>query len=130
MFRVTRIPAVIDALWLSNLTAHIFDVKPDNLTIHSLALDESDATEPEWRTATVSFQSRPTLLQPSKETPDEWWFDLPSASDVKAENSRICFDTHFKGFTPLSPVENDSKHTIEYVSPVETETMLKDVVAF
>jgi hypothetical protein len=36
----------------------------------------------------------------------------------------VCIDTHFTGFTPVSPLDNDKEHLIEYVTQGELRTWL------
>ena len=44
----------------------------------------------------------------------EWRVDivLPLSTQIDT----VCIDTHFTGFTPVSPLANDEEHLIEYVA--------------
>ena len=116
-FRVTKIPGDLDLPRLSQVVKDIFELGKTEFEIHSLASDASDETEPWWKAATITFRVRPTLLKAEIGTPDEWLFDLPSVVGTQSACGPIHFDTHFNGFTPLSPAEKDSEHTIEYDFP-------------
>ena len=117
VFRITRIPATIDRGQLRAVLGEILEQDSQNFRIHSLASDASDATDPQCRVATVSFHTRPTLLQAPEDKADDqcqWDFELPQSSGSHTKEVRIYFDTHMNGFTPLSPIEDEERHTIEY----------------
>ena len=83
--------------------------------MHSLASDVPDQDGKHWKTSTVSFWRRPLLLEASEGTPDSWTFEIPSIGLSVPSHACIHFDTHFNGFTPLSPEGNDAKHRIDCV---------------
>ena len=98
---------------LSNVIQNLFELDNGGFIIHSLAFDASDEAEPRWKAATISFRVRPTLLQSSPTTSDQWDFDIPSSRTESTEHSRIFFDARFTGFTPLSPAKRDEEYSIE-----------------
>ena len=111
-FRVTRIPKEFDSQRLSSAVEEFFKVKNiSGFKIHSLASDAYDETEDPCAASTISFRTRPTQLQP---TATEWEVDLPCTKIGQPRHVRVLFDTHFDGFTPLSSIENDHTHMIEY----------------
>lgn len=123
-FRVSRIPKSLDHLGLSKVLQSLFKVGNDGFKIHSLASDASDETEPEWNTATIAFREIPEAIQSRQGNADDWRFDIPPELVTSPESSCMYFDTHFDGFTPLSPADQDEKHTIEYVFPHSRSILL------
>ena len=105
-FRVSRIPERLRLEDLSRILVQIFGVTVTNFSIHSLALDVSDEADPTWKTATVSFRVIPALLGLSPDLAGYWDFDMPPIAAAKFGTCRIFFDTHFDGFTPLSPANH------------------------
>lgn len=114
VFRISRIHNEVGIQSLSHTLMRLFEIEDSDFKIYSLASDATDEVEPKWKSATISFRERPTLLQPSQSTSDEWIFPLPSVPIDLSMNGDLYFDTHFDGFTPLSPAEKDAEHTIEY----------------
>ena len=108
-FRVSRIPERLGLEDLSQVLVRMFDVTVTNFSIHSLALDASDEADPPSKTATVSFRAVPALLRGSQDLADNWDFELPTIAAAKSEHCRISFDTHFNGFTTLSPADHFSR---------------------
>lgn len=108
-FRVSRIPERLGLEDLSQVLVQIFGVTVTSFSIHSLALDASDEADPTSKTATMSFRAIPVLLRGSQDLGDYWDFELPATAAAKFGHCRICFDTHFNGFTPLSPADNTSR---------------------
>ena len=92
-----------------------FELGEKDFKLHSLASDVPDQDETQWKTSTVSFWQRPMLLEDPEGTADSWTFDIPSIGLNVPNHACIHFDTHFNGFTPLSPEENDAKHRIDCI---------------
>ena len=90
------------------------------LTIHSFASDWS-----QQRTATITFSDTPSGLYSvgvddvcGKTT--EWKVNI--VHPLSTQTDTVCIDTHFKGFTPVSPLANDEEHLIEYVARCKLRT--------
>lgn len=84
------------------------------MTVHSFSSDG-----PLYRTATITFSDTPSTLYSAgadnvrgKRT--EWTLDIVHPGSKQIDIVRI--DIHFTGFTPLSPLDNDEEHLIEYVA--------------
>lgn len=110
-FRVRKIPEEFDKDRLLNTIVTLFDLgSPSEAKVHSLAFSyEHD------KVATVSFHNRPVALL-KESLPQEsssWSFVLPESEN----GDQIWFDTHFRGFTPLSPTEGQKTQSLEYVHP-------------
>ena len=107
-FRITRIPEEYDQERLSQAIEHLFSLGRSDFRVHSLASDASYEEDPQRRIATISFRTRPELLEESSAKAGEWQFDVQSSqTDHSAplhEPTYIYFDLHFHGFTPLSLV--------------------------
>ncbi|MCJ1334586.1 hypothetical protein MMC10_011298 [Thelotrema lepadinum] len=112
-YRITRIPEEFDLPRLSQAIKSLFELEDAMFKLHSLAIDATDETEPRTKVATISFRTIPARLQSSLHHADEWDFDIPLSPTDPTNCSRIYLDTHFKGFTPLSPAERDGEYTIE-----------------
>ena len=127
-FRITQIPEDLDQECLLNVIEQLFKLRRQEFKVHSLASDASDQRELRWRTATVSFCSRPRHLHHSLAESDQWRFALPSTllHDFKSLNEPvyIYFDTHFRGFTPLSSIDFDEEHKIEYATSRNFSSLL------
>ena len=98
-----------------HIVGRLFQLDSKGFKIHSIASDASDEVDPHWKTATITFRARPSLLETQESKVKQWTFDLSPSSNAIPEIGLIQFDTHFEGFTPLSPAENDNEHRIEYV---------------
>ena len=96
-----------------SIVERLFDIEAAQLEIHSLAYDASDESEPCYKTATMSFRTRPPQLDPACAESGRWFFDLGREVAERYGSDRIYFDNHFEGFTPLSPVENSDEQTVE-----------------
>ena len=96
-----------------SILGRFFDIETAELEIHSLAYDASDGSEPCYKTATISFRTRPPQLDPVYAESGGWFFDLGREVAERYGSDRIYFDNHFEGFTPLSPAENSCEQTIE-----------------
>ena len=96
-----------------SIVERLFDIEAPQLEIHSLAYDASDVSEPCYKTATMSFRTRPPQLDPACAESGGWFFDLGREDADRYGSDRIYFDNHFEGFTPLSPAENSDEQTIE-----------------
>jgi hypothetical protein len=90
------------------------------LTIHSFASDWS-----QQRTATITFSDTPSGLYSvgvddvcGKTT--EWKVNI--VHPLSKQTDTVCIDTHFTGFTPVSPLTNDEEHSIEYVARCKVRT--------
>ena len=114
-FRVSRVPWRLDLRGLPLLLANVLNLAVSEVEVHSLASDVSNPNETPWKTATVAFRTRPARLQASQSDKNEWIIEVPSPSDDKSEREALCFDTHFEGFTPLSPSENDDEHEVDCI---------------
>lgn len=91
---------------------NLFELDANDFKVHSLAFDATYENEPRFKVATVSFRVRPTALCSTSPTMDAWDFDLPSTPKDSIQPNSVRFDTHFKGFTPLSPADRD-EYSIE-----------------
>ena len=91
------------------MLVQIFGLTVTNFRIHSLALDASDQADLPSKTATVSFRAVPALLGGFQGHANEWGFDLPPTEVAECGPCRIYFDTHFHGFTPLSPADHNAR---------------------
>lgn len=98
---------------LGSILGHLFDVEIAGFKIHSLAYDASHESKPCYKTATISFHTRPPQLALALAESDGWSIDLEREAAEKYGFDRIYFDTHFEGFTPLSPAEKLDDQTIE-----------------
>ena len=112
-YRVSRIPETFDSHQLSQAIKLSFGLENGAFRIHTLALDATDETEPRWKAATVSFRVRPVALQAVSGQAHEWIIDVPRSLEAGLDSVRLVFDTHFYGFTPLSPAEKVQDQTIE-----------------
>ena len=108
-FRVSGIPKKLGLEDFSQVLVRIFSVIVSDFNIHSLALDASDKEDPPWKTATLSFRVIPALLGLPPDLAGYWYFELPLIAAAQLEHCRICFDTHFNGFTPLGPEDHTSR---------------------
>jgi hypothetical protein len=84
------------------------------LTIHSFA-----SITPGLRTTTITFSDDPSWLysataEDARQKPTEWRVEL--VHQPSTQKDTVLIDTHFKGFTPVSPLANDEEHLIEYVT--------------
>ena len=98
---------------LGSILGHLFDVEIAEFKIHSLAYDASHESNPCCKTATISFRTRPPQLALALAESGGWSMALEREDAEKDGFDRIYFDTHFEGFTPLSPAEKLDDQTIE-----------------
>ena len=112
-FRISRIPETFGLEDLIHVLGRLFQIDFRHFKIHSLASDASHEADPKWKTATITFRARPSALADQESKVRQHTFDLSPASTAMSEGGSILFDTHFEGFTPLSPAENDNEHCIE-----------------
>ena len=98
---------------LGSIVRHLFDLEIAGFKIHSLAYDASHESKPRYKTATISFRTRPPQLGLALAESGGWSIDLECQAAEKYGFDRIYFDTHFEGFTPLSPAEKLDGQTIE-----------------
>jgi hypothetical protein len=84
------------------------------LKIHSFASNWS-----QQRIATITFGDTPS--RPSSAGADdargkttEWRVNI--VHPLSTQTDTVYIDTHFTGFTPLSPLHNDEEHLIEYAA--------------
>ena len=98
---------------LGSILGSLFDVETAEFKIHSLAYDASHESRPNYKTATISFRTRPPQLAPALAESGNWSIDLEHDAAERYGFDRIDFDTHFEGFTPLSPAEKLDDQTIE-----------------
>lgn len=103
-----RLPSDHGRKELSETIQALFNIKAAEFRIHSLSLDISEVADLSRKVATVSFRNTPADLIDGQ----DWGFDLPTDSE-ESYSARIYFDTHFKGFTPLTPAENDGNCDIK-----------------
>jgi len=114
-YRVSQIPENYDGGSLHDALCTSFHLEQrTGVKIHSFAADVSSPSR--RRVATVSFRSEPLRLSshgPSEghEEPIEWRLDLVHPTSRHTDS--VLIDTHFKGFTPLSPLVRDEEHVIE-----------------
>ena len=114
-YRISQIPGSLDSENVCSIIREIFKLGEEDFKLHSLASDVPDQDGKQWKTSTVSFWRRPLLLEGSEGTADSWTFEIPSIGLSASNRACIHFDTHFNGFTPLSPEENDAKHRIDCI---------------
>ena len=112
-YRVSRIPATIGKGLLLSAMEHIFRIDSAECKIHSLAYDASYESEPRYKTATISFHPRPPKLDLALTNSGGWSIDLECEVAERYGFDRIYFDTHFEGFTPLSPAEKFDNQEVE-----------------
>lgn len=112
-YRVSRLPGTIGKELLLSAIGHIFTIDSAQCKIHSLAYDASYESEPRYKTATISFHTRPSQLDLALAESGGWSIDLEREVAEKYGFDRIYFDIHFEGFTPLSPAEKSDDQTIE-----------------
>jgi hypothetical protein len=89
-YRIRNIPENLDQTKLCQYLVHELGIRDNDIIIHSFALDATRKTDNPSFTATASFRTRPQGLSKNSNV---WDFD----------NSNLSLDTHFLGFTPLSP---------------------------
>ena len=114
-FRVSRIPEIFDEKIFTHVIAQISDLDPNDFKIHSLVSDASDEADLPHKTATISFRMTPEILRTPQGFADGWDFELPQYLGAESGRSRIHFDTHFEGFTPLSPADQATEPTIDCI---------------
>lgn len=114
-YRVRAIPSALDLQQFSDVVIDIFQLEKSGFKIHSLATDVANQEEALCKTATVSFQQTPSLLKGRKDDLRSVGITVPYTVTDSDTSQHLVFDTHFLGFTPLSPWENDQKHTVTYV---------------
>lgn len=89
------------------------------LTTHSFSSNKL-----QQRVATITFSKTPASLcsagSDARSKTTEWVVDI--VHPLSKQSDTICIDTHFRGFTPISPLANDKEHSIEYVAECELET--------
>ncbi len=100
---------------MCSIIREIFKLGEEDFKLHSLASDVTGQDGELWKTSTVSFCQRPQLLKDPDGTVDSWTFNIPSIGLSVSNRACIHFDTHFSGFTPLSPEDNDAKHSIDCI---------------
>jgi nucleoside phosphorylase len=114
-YRVSRIPDTYSADSFHDALRISLHLKPHTtLIIHSFASD--------WlqrRTATITFSDTPSKLYSAgadnaggKTT--EWRVNIVHPLSIQSDT--VCIDRHFTGFTPVSPLDNDVEHLVEYVA--------------
>jgi hypothetical protein len=129
-YRVTSIPDTFNKTDFSKVVKDLFELAGDDLKVHSFAYDATRETEARSKVATISFRSRPALLQSSENDSNEWCFSIASSSTDPNQYSRIYIDKHFNLFTPLSPAEREKAFTIEFYLYSTHENRLTNLVAF
>ena len=112
-YRVSRLPGTIGKELLLSVIEHIFTIDSAQCKIHSLAYDASYESEPRYKTATISFHIRPPQLDIALAQSGGWSIDLERELAEEYGFDRLHLDTHFEGFTPLSPAERSDDQTIE-----------------
>ena len=107
-FRVRNVPAQFDGARLQQVLANIVDLEEvGDVKVHSLSHDAPDGDQ-QRKAATVSFRVRPAALA---EPSNDWIFRLPDL-----DGRSLFIDTHFKGFTPLSPRDNTINNIIDCIA--------------
>lgn len=96
-----------------SIIGQLFDIEYSQFRIHSLAYDASHEIKPRYKTATISFRTRPPQLDLARSESDGWSFDLKCEAWNKYGLDRISFDNQFEGFTPLSPAEKADEQIVE-----------------
>lgn len=91
------------------------------LTVYSLA-----SYGPQQRTATITFSDTPfrlysTVADDARGKTIEWRLNI--VHPLSTQTDTVCINTHFMGFTPVSPLENDEEHLIEYVAVYRFRTL-------
>jgi hypothetical protein len=114
-YRVSQIPATYDSVSLHDALCVSLQLEQHvTLTIHSFA-----SKGLQQRMSTITFSDTPSRLcsagaDDGRGNTTEWRVDIVHPSSTQTDT--VCIDTHFTGFTPLSPLANDEEHLIEYVT--------------
>ncbi len=83
---------------LSSTISDLFQLESPNINVYSLAADTVR------KTATVSFDEEPSLLKDKIDELEKNEVVFPCyCSTQRIRIGSLKFDTHFRGFTPLSP---------------------------
>ena len=112
-YRLRNIPENYDDISLRDaLCASLQLEQHTSVEIHSFA---TDVSMPMRRIATVSFRGEPFPLTShspleGREEPTQWNLDL--VHPTSKQTDLVLIDTHFYGFTPLSPLVKDEEHVI------------------
>jgi hypothetical protein len=111
-YRVRRVPVELDNARLRSTLGELTRLNPTDVQVRSLASDFDHDSNTCLRTATVTFNAVPQFKGERLNTTDlrsyRWHLPLPGT-----EHDHLVVDTIFDGLTPLSPWENNDKHTIE-----------------
>jgi hypothetical protein len=114
VFRVGGLPTDVKTFEdvASLLSFRLGDCPRDSIRVHSLAtaLDftQNFGQSPRSKTATVMFQTVPSLIQKS---PGKRQWTVPAQGPQNVGDVNL--DVHFMGMTPLNDV--DSNHLFEYI---------------
>ena len=113
-YRVSRIPATYDADAFREAFAISLELEHHiKVVTHSFA-----AYGQQYRTATITFSELPSRLYAGganeAHSKSEWRIII--VHPLSKRDDTICVDTHFRGFTPLSPTAKEKGHLIEYVA--------------
>jgi hypothetical protein len=109
---VSRIPNTYDTISFHDALRVSLQLESHTtLTIHSFASNRSGQI-----TATVTFSDTPSRLysvgaDDARGKTTEWRVDI--VHPLSKQTDTLCIDTHFKGFTAVSPLDNDEEHLIE-----------------
>ncbi len=113
IYRISRIPSSVGKELLVSTIGNLFNMESAQFKVHSLAYDASYESEPRYKTATMSFRTRPARLDLGLAESGSWPINLERETAEKYGFDRIYLDIHFEGFTPLSPAEKSDEQTIE-----------------
>ncbi|KAE8440868.1 hypothetical protein EG329_006366 [Mollisiaceae sp. DMI_Dod_QoI] len=114
-YRVSHIPATFDADSFHDALRDSLELEQHvKLTVHSFA-----SKDPHQRISTITFSDTPSRLYSARAheahgKTTQWTVDIVHPSSTRTDT--ICIDTHFTGFTPVSPLANDEKHTIDCIA--------------
>ncbi|KAF2655410.1 hypothetical protein K491DRAFT_778721 [Lophiostoma macrostomum CBS 122681] len=111
VWRVRQVPESWTSKKLQSALSVCLKTGIAEVTIQSLATDFGQQGDGSSRTATVTFGKAPAPLLAST----NGVFKLSQFDDYHDSGPQVFIDKDFVGFTPLSPVDNDSKHAIQCV---------------
>ena len=121
-YRVSQIPDTYDEdSFRDALRASLLQLEQDvTLTIHSFASKGS-----QQRVSTITFSDTPSGLcsaraDEARGKTTEWRVDIVHPSSKQTDI--VYIDTHFTGFTPISPLANDEEHLIECAAAYGSRT--------
>ena len=98
-YRIRNIPPNVSQLQLCSKLQEELGIGASDIIVHSLAEDASWTTSEATLTATATFRNRPSAMPADSDN----WVSNFTWSELGRPLQCLSFDTHFYGFTPLSP---------------------------